>query len=123
MPPKVLSGVTMEMRAAREEVFGPVAPVLSVNGEEEALRVANDTDLGLSSAVITGDRERGVRFARGVQAGMTHVNDMGTNDDANTAFGGEKMSGIGRFNGRWALKEFTTEHWVSVQHERRVYPL
>ena len=54
---------------------------------------------------------------------MIHVNDMGTNDDANTAFGGEKMSGIGRFNGRWALAEFATEHWVSVQHERRVYPL
>ena len=94
-----------------------------MNGEEEALRVANDTELGLSSAVVTGDRERGVRFASGVQAGMPHVNDMGTNDDANTAFGGEKMFGIGRFNGRWALEEFTTEHWVSVQHERRVYPL
>lgn len=87
------------------------------------LRVANDTDLVLSSAVITRDRERGVRFARGIQTGMIHVNDMGTNDDANTAFGGEKMSGIGRFNGRWPLAEFTTEHWVSVQHERRVYSL
>lgn len=109
MSPTVLSGVTMEMRAAREEVFGPVAPVLCVSGEEEALRVANDTELGLISAVITRDRERGMYFARDIQAGMTHVNDMGTNDDPNTAFGGEKMSGLGRFGGRWALDEFTTE--------------
>ena len=66
---------------------------------------------------------RGVRFARGIQAGMTRVNAMGTNDEANTSFGGEKMTGIGRSNDRWAPAEFTTEHRVSVQHERRACPL
>lgn len=123
LPPTVLSGVKMRMRAAKEELFGPVAPIISVSGEEEALRVANDTDLGLSSAVFTSDLERGVRFARRVEAGMTHVNDHPVNDEPNTAFGGEKLSGLGRFGGRWALEEFTTEHWVSVQHEPRAYPL
>lgn len=59
-----------------------------MDGEEEALRVANDTELGLRSAVITADRERGVRFARGIQAGMAHVNDVTVNDEPNTAFGG-----------------------------------
>ena len=66
IPPTVLSGVSMDMRAAGEELFGPVAPIISASGEEEALRIANDTDLGLSSAVFTSDTERGVRFARRV---------------------------------------------------------
>ena len=54
---------------------------------------------------------------------MTHVNDSPVNDDANTAFGGEKASGIGRFGGAWAIDEFTTDHWVSVQHSSRTYPI
>ena len=54
---------------------------------------------------------------------MTHVNDHAVNDEPNTAFGREKLSGIGRFGGQWALDEFTTERWVSVQHTRRPYPL
>jgi acyl-CoA reductase-like NAD-dependent aldehyde dehydrogenase len=53
---------------------------------------------------------------------MTHVNDMTVNDEPNTAFGGEKASGIGRFGGTWAIEEFTTDHWVSVQQTPRRYP-
>jgi len=64
-----------------------------------------------------------VRFALQVDTGMTHVNDSPLNDDANTAFGGTKASGTGRFGGRWAIDEFTTERWVSVQHEARDFPL
>jgi acyl-CoA reductase-like NAD-dependent aldehyde dehydrogenase len=76
----------------------------------------------LSSAVFTGDLERGVRFARKIQAGMTHVNDQPVNDQPNTAFGGEKASGLGRFGGHWAIEEFTTDHWISVQHTPRTFP-
>jgi aldehyde dehydrogenase (NAD+) len=54
---------------------------------------------------------------------MTHVNDVAANDEAHVAFGGEKMSGLGRFNGHWIMEEFTTEHWVSVQYGPRPYPL
>jgi len=54
---------------------------------------------------------------------MTHVNDSPVNDDANTAFGGVKASGIGRFGGQWAVDEFTTEHWVSVQRTPREFPI
>jgi len=64
-----------------------------------------------------------VRFALRVEAGMTHVNDSPVNDDANTAFGGEKASGVGRFGGRWAIDEFTTSHWVTVQREPRRFPI
>ena len=54
---------------------------------------------------------------------MTHVNDSPVNEEDNTAYGGEKQSGLGRFGGSWSVDEFTTHHWVSVQHENRPYPL
>ncbi|WP_461155684.1 aldehyde dehydrogenase family protein [Saccharopolyspora tripterygii] len=74
--------------------------------------------------MFTRDAERGADFALRVETGMTtHVNDAPVNDDPNTAFGGEKASGIGRFGGQWAIEEFTTDHWVSVQHQRRTYPI
>lgn len=81
-----------------------------------------NTEYGLSGAVFTRDAERGVRIAKRSQAGMTHVNDWPVDDDANTAFGGEKASGLGRFGGEWALEEFTTDHWVSVQEQPHAYP-
>lgn len=108
--------------SAAEEVFGPVATVVWARDEEDALRVANDTEYGLASAVHTRDAERGVRVARRLRAGMTHVNDTTLNDEANTAFGGEDHSGLGRFGGEWAIREFTTDHWISLQHGRRALP-
>jgi aldehyde dehydrogenase (NAD+) len=52
-----------------------------------------------------------------LEAGMTHINDISPNDDPNTMFGGEKNSGLGRFNSDWIIEELTTDHWISVQHE------
>ncbi|SFF31079.1 aldehyde dehydrogenase family protein [Blastococcus tunisiensis] len=121
LPPHVLLG-TNDVTTAREEVFGPVATIIRARGEDDALAIANDTEYGLSSAVFTRDTERGVRFALRVEAGMTHVNDSPLNDENNTAFGGEKESGLGRFGGEWAIDEFTSDHWVSVQHTRRAFP-
>jgi aldehyde dehydrogenase (NAD+) len=112
-----------EMACAREEVFGPVVTVIEADDEGHALELANATEYGLSSAVFTRDVERGTRFALRVRAGMTHVNDAPVNDDPNTAFGGEKASGIGRFGGDWAIEEFTSDHWISIQHEPREYPI
>ncbi len=97
--------------------------MISAAGEDDALAIANDTEYGLSSSVFTRDAERGVQFARRIRAGMTHVNDTPVNDDSNTAFGGEGASGIGRFGGHWAIEEFTIEHWISVQHQPRKFPL
>jgi aldehyde dehydrogenase (NAD+) len=121
LPPHVLLADN-DVATARQEVFGPVATVIRARDEDDALRIANDTELGLSSAVFCRDVERGVRFALRVEAGMTHVNDQPVNDEPHNAFGGEKDSGLGRFGGDWAIEEFTTDHWISVQHGRRRFP-
>lgn len=122
VPPHIFADVTEDMEIAREEIFGPLVGIIRVADESEALRAANNTQFGLSSAVFTGDLDRGVTFAKGIRAGMTHVNDIPVNDESHVAFGGEKNSGLGRFNGEWAISEFTTEHWISVQRSPRQYP-
>jgi aldehyde dehydrogenase (NAD+) len=122
LPPQVLAGDN-DVATAREEVFGPVITIIEAQGEEDALCLANDTEYGLSSAVHTADAERGARFALRLRTGMTHINDSPVNEEDNTAYGGEKMSGLGRFGGAWSIDEFTTHHWVSVQHTPRPYPL
>jgi aldehyde dehydrogenase (NAD+) len=122
LPPHVFADVTNDMPIAKFETFGPIAPLIKVNGDSEALRVANDTEYGLSSGVATRDEARGLRFALGIKAGMTHINDSTVDDTPTGPFGGEKNSGIGRFGGEWVMEEFTTVHWVTVQHTPRQYP-
>ena len=122
LPPQVLAG-SNDVATAREEVFGPAITIVEAQDEEDALRLANDTEYGLSSAVHTADAERGTQFALRLQVGMTHVNDSPVNEEDNTAYGGEKLSGLGRFGGSWSVDEFTTHHWVSVQHAQRPYPM
>ncbi len=121
LPPHLLLG-TNDVATATEEVFGPVATIIRAADEADALRIANDTTYGLSSAVFTEDLERGIAFALQVEAGMTHVNDTTVHDDVHVAFGGEKQSGLGRFGGEWVLDDFTTQHWVSIQHQPRPLP-
>ncbi|NHN69052.1 aldehyde dehydrogenase family protein [Pseudomonas fluorescens] len=122
LPPHVFADVTADMEIAREEIFGPLVGIQRARDEAHALTLANDSEYGLSSAVFTKDLERGARFARQIKAGMTHVNDIPVNDEAHAPFGGEKNSGLGRFNGEWAIEEFTTDHWISVQMTPRTYP-
>lgn len=121
VPPIVLVDVTNDMPCAREENFGPVAPLIAFGDEDEAIAIANDTRAGLSAAIFTGEIGHGAKLARRIEAGMVHVNDSPVNDEANTAFGGVKESGIGRFGGVWAMDEFTEARWISVQFEPRQY--
>ena len=100
---------------------GPSGPT-RVAIQEDALQSANDTEYGLAGAVFTRDFERGQRFALRMQTGMAHVNDQPVNDLRFSPFGGEKNSGIGRFNGAWAIEAFTTDQWVSFQHEPPRFP-
>ena len=120
--PWVFSHVSEEMDLACNEIFGPIAGIIKADGEAEAIRIANATEYGLSAAVFSGCPARGERVARQIESGMVHVNDMPVNDEPHMPFGGEKNSGIGRFNGDWVLNEMTTVQWVSVQHEPRDYP-
>jgi aldehyde dehydrogenase (NAD+) len=122
LAPHVFTDVRNDMELAQREIFGPVAPIIRAHGEEDALRIANGTEYGLAGAVFTRDLERGERFANRMQVGMAHVNDQSIVDLPNSPFGGEKNSGIGRFNGHWAIEAFTTDQWVTVQHAPRRYP-
>lgn len=122
LPPHVFADVTADMDIAREEIFGPLVGIQCADDAEHALTLANMSTYGLSSAVFTGSLERGVQFAQRIKAGMTHINDIPVNDEPNAPFGGEKNSGVGRFNGDYAIDEFTTDHWITVQHTPRPYP-
>ncbi|MFF4034582.1 aldehyde dehydrogenase family protein [Streptomyces sviceus] len=120
--PSVLTGVPAHSALLRQEVFGPVAFLIPFDGEEEAVRIVNDTPYGLSGAVHTGDIERGVSFAKRIETGMFHVNDGTVHDEPLVPFGGEKSSGMGRLNGEAAIDSFTTLKWISVQHGRSGFP-
>jgi acyl-CoA reductase-like NAD-dependent aldehyde dehydrogenase len=120
--PTVFADVKSNMWVAQNEMFGPAVCVMPFDTEEEALRIANDSPYGLSGAIHTKDAERGAELAKLVDSGMIHVNDGTINDDPLIAFGGVKASGVGRLNGKWALEEFTTMKWISVQHKQRHYP-
>jgi len=122
LPPHLFIDVEPSWSIVRDESFGPLLPVVRARDEQHALTLANDTQYGLSSAVFTGDLERGARFARGVIAGMTHVNNITVADQPNAPFGGEKNSGLGRFNGEWAIEEFTRAHWITLQNGNAQYP-
>ena len=120
--PTIFADVHPEMSVARNEMFGPAVCIIPFDSPEEAIRIANDSPYGLSGAIHTRNVEYGAEWAKQIDAGMVHVNDGTINDEPLVAFGGEKASGVGRLNGRWALEEFTTLKWVSVQHRPRHYP-
>ncbi|MEV8036773.1 aldehyde dehydrogenase family protein [Streptomyces sp. NPDC002742] len=120
--PSVLTGVPAGSDLLRQEIFGPVVFLVPFDGEEEAVRIVNDTPYGLSGAVHTADIERGVNFAKQIDTGMFHVNDGTVHDEPLVPFGGEKHSGIGRLNGETTVDSFTTTKWISVQHGRSRFP-
>jgi aldehyde dehydrogenase (NAD+) len=111
--PTVFADVTNDMTIAREEVFGPIASVLRFRTEEEAVRIANDTEFGLAAGVWTGNVQRAHRVAGRLRAGTVWINNYRKTGYA-TPFGGYKQSGIGRENGPDALREYTEEKSVWV---------
>ncbi|MDA8249031.1 MAG: aldehyde dehydrogenase family protein [Rhodospirillales bacterium] len=111
----LLDHVTPGMRIYKEESFGPVKPIVRVNGEAEAIRVANDTEYGLSAAVFTRDVKRGMNVANKIQSGICHINGPTVADEAQMPFGGTKASGYGRFGGVAVINEFTELRWITIE--------
>ena len=112
--PHIFIDVAEDSDLAQQESFGPILPILKARNEAHALNLANATEFGLSSAVCTSNIERGTAFAAQLDIGMTHINGVSVADQSNAPFGGEKNSGLGRFNGRWIFEEFTRTHWLTV---------
>ncbi|MCW2512587.1 MAG: Succinate-semialdehyde dehydrogenase [Mycobacterium sp.] len=111
--PAVLTGITPEMRAYREELFGPVAVVYSVNSDEEALTLANDSDYGLGGAVFSTDTKRAEKIAQRLESGMSNVN-IPANEGQEVPFGGVKRSGFGRELGPLGMDEFVNKRLYYV---------
>ena len=104
--PTVLTGVTHDMRIMREEIFGPVLPIIVVNSEDEAVAMANDSVFGLGASVWTSDRSKGERIARELQSGMVWINDhMFSHGACQCSWGGVKESGLGRTHSKFGLYE------------------
>ncbi|HEY2436628.1 MAG TPA: aldehyde dehydrogenase [Solirubrobacteraceae bacterium] len=122
-PPTVLKGVTPKMRVYSEESFGPLVAIVPVEGPDEAVKVANDTDYGLAAAVFSEDVPAAMELAQRIESGICHVNDTTVHDEPQMPFGGVKGSGWGRFGGRAALEEFTELRWITVQEQPRTYPM
>jgi succinate-semialdehyde dehydrogenase/glutarate-semialdehyde dehydrogenase len=112
-PPTVLTGVAADAPILRQEIFGPVAPIVTFIGEAEAVRLANDTEYGLVAYVYTGDLGRGLRVSEAIEAGMVGIN-RGLVSDPAAPFGGVKQSGIGREGGHDGLLEYLESKYIAV---------
>jgi succinate-semialdehyde dehydrogenase/glutarate-semialdehyde dehydrogenase/succinyl-CoA reductase len=112
--PTIVSNVSHDMELVKEEVFGPAAPVIVVENEEQAIREANNSEFGLGASIWTGNIERGVKLARQIESGMVSVNEM-VKSDPRLPFGGVKKSGIGRELSEFGIKEFVNIKSVVVK--------
>jgi acyl-CoA reductase-like NAD-dependent aldehyde dehydrogenase len=123
MQPAIVDEVTPEMLVYQEESFGPIVSVLRFDSDEEAIRMANDSEYGLSSAVFSRDIGRAMAVARRIESGICHINGPTVHDEAQMPFGGVKGSGYGRFGGKAAIAEFTDLRWITVQTGPRHFPI
>ncbi|MCF6148870.1 MAG: NAD-dependent succinate-semialdehyde dehydrogenase [Candidatus Kuenenia sp.] len=113
--PCIVTNATRGMRIVREEVFGPIAPVIKVANEEEAIQVANDTEYGLGSCIWSKDIDKAQRLATRIQSGIVAINDM-VKSDPRMPFGGIKKSGVGRELSHYGIKEFVNVKTVVVKN-------
>jgi len=112
-PPTVLSDVRPASAILREEIFGPVAPIVTFTDEAEAIRLANDTEFGLVAYLYTGDLARGLRVSEALEAGMIGLN-RGLVSDPAAPFGGVKQSGIGREGGHEGMLDYLESKYIAV---------
>src|SRR5690606_38656463 len=121
--PTVLDQVRGDMPAYAEEVFGPVAPVIRFSTTEEAVRLAADTDYGLSLGILTRDAMRGLELADQIPTGIVHIHDQTVNDGACAAFGGVLHSATGaRFGGQASMDGCADQRWMTARGQAATYP-
>lgn len=118
----LLDGVTQDMRIYSEESFGPVKSIIRVKDTDDAVRVANDTEYGLSAAVFTQDISHALDVANRLESGICHINGPTVADEPQMPFGGVKDSGYGRFGGKAAIYEFTDLRWITIEDPAQHYP-
>jgi len=123
MSATVLDHVNSSMRIYGEESFGPIVSVVRVDGVDEAVRVANDTEYGLSAAVFGRDIAGALAVAKRIESGICHVNGATVHDEAQMPFGGTKSSGYGRFGGKAGIAEFTELRWITIETGPQHYPI
>lgn len=122
MPATIVDHVTPAMRLYSEESFGPVVTVVRVSGDDEAVKIANDTEYGLAGAVFSRNIGRALDVAKRIETGICHINGPTVHDEAQMPFGGMKASGYGRFGGKAAIDAFTELRWITIQTGPRPYP-
>ncbi|MGX4806513.1 aldehyde dehydrogenase [Bradyrhizobium guangdongense] len=122
VPATVLDRVVPGMRIYTEESFGPVVSVIRASGIDDAVRLANDTEYGLSAAVFGRDVARALTVAQRIESGICHVNGPTVHDEAQMPFGGVKGSGYGRFGGQAGIAEFTDLRWITIETQPQHYP-
>jgi benzaldehyde dehydrogenase (NAD) len=123
MPATVVDGVTQSMNIYRDESFGPVVGIIRAKDEVDAIRIANDSEYGLSAAVFTRDTARGLRVARQVRSGICHINGPTVHDEAQMPFGGVGASGYGRFGGKAGIEQFTELRWITIETQAGHFPI
>ncbi|MGH7914710.1 MAG: aldehyde dehydrogenase family protein, partial [Candidatus Binataceae bacterium] len=123
MPATVVDGVTATMKLYRDESFGPIVAIIRAKDEADAIRIANDSEYGLSAAVFTRDAARGLRVARQIRSGICHVNGATVHDEPQMPFGGVGASGYGRFGGKAGVDQFTELRWITVETEPGRFPI
>jgi acyl-CoA reductase-like NAD-dependent aldehyde dehydrogenase len=123
MAATIVDHVTPTMKIYDQETFGPITTVVRVNGVDEAVRVANDTEYGLAAAVFGRDSHRALEVAMQIDAGHVHVNGATVQNEAQAPYGGMKNSGYGRFDGRAVINEFTELKWITVEPSDQQYPI
>ena len=118
----LIDNVTDAMTIYREESFGPVKPIIRVADDDAAVRVANDTEYGLSAAVFSRDLRRAMAVAERIESGICHINGPTVSDEAQMPFGGVKNSGYGRFGGKAGVDAFTLTRWITIEDPGQHYP-
>ncbi len=119
----VIDRVTSDMKLYSEESFGPIVAVIRAKDEADAVRIANDSEYGLSAAVFSRDIVRALKVAKQIQSGMCHINGPTVHDEAQMPFGGVKASGYGRFGGKAAIAEFTDLRWITLETRPGDFPI